>query len=270
MRSIVEKLQPTGSIGLYNGNLNFAKPAQSDKLLAAWDISLECQQASIQGATLIRGINGGVRLIGRSDERVAYRAGELALDSLLWKDVQLTNVRGPFWGDAVHCLMGEPACQQQNQPLRRMTADAYGGSLATNIELEHGTNPSYKLDLHLGGANLARFANERLGGPNDMNGTISGKLVVAGTGSSTQTLRGAGELHVVDANIYELPLLVSMLKVLRNRTPNSTAFNRCDMEFAIQGEHINFRQLNLLGDAVSLYGKGEADFSRRWILSSTR
>ena len=77
-----------------------------------------------------------------------------------------------------------------------------------------------------------------------------------------------GELHVVDANIYELPLLVSMLKVLRNRTPNTTAFNRCDMEFAIQGEHIHFQQLNLLGDAVSLYGKGETNFDRQLDLCS--
>ena len=68
---------------------------------------------------------------------------------------------------------------------------------------------------------------------------------------------------MVDANIYELPLLVAMLKVLRNRTPDSTAFNRCDMQFAIQGEHIHFQQLNLLGDAVSLYGNGETDFNRK-------
>ena len=96
-----------------------------------------------------------------------------------------------------------------------------------------------------------------------MNGTVSGELIVSGTGTSAQTLRGAGKLQVVDANIYELPLLVAMLKMLRNRTPDSTAFNRCDMRFSIQGEHIHFEQLNLLGDAVSLYGNGETDFNRK-------
>jgi hypothetical protein len=115
----------------------------------------------------------------------------------------------------------------------------------------------------LGGAKLQRFANERLGGPKDLNGTVSGRLVLSGSGGSTQTLRGQGDVHVVDANIYELTPLVAMLKMLRNRTPSTTAFNRCDMEFAIQGEHVQFEHLNLLGDAVSLYGKGEADFNRR-------
>jgi hypothetical protein len=35
------------------------------------------------------------------------------------------------------------------------------------------------------------------------------------------------------------------------------------MKFTIQGEHVYFQQLNLLGDAVSLYGKGETGFDRQ-------
>lgn len=263
LQSTLERLQPAGSFDIHNSSLSFFKLPQSDGMTAAWDVNLECQQAALQGGVPLRGITGGMRLAGRSDGRSAFVAGELALDSLLCKDMQLTNVRGPLWANSSQCLLGEPACQQLNQPPRRLTADAYGGSLATNVELIHDNNPSYKLDVHLGGANLARFANERLGGPNDMNGTVSGKLLVSGMCSSTQTLRGTGELHVVDANIYELPPLVAMLKVLSNRTPNSTAFNRCDMQFSIEGEHIHFQQLNLLGDALSLYGNGESDFNRR-------
>ena len=71
--------------------------------------------------------------------------------------------------------------------------------------------PELQDRLRLGGVSLARFANERLGGPTDMNGTVSGTLIVAGTGQTTQTLQGAGELHVVDGHIYQLPPLVSML-----------------------------------------------------------
>jgi hypothetical protein len=36
-----------------------------------------------------------------------------------------------------------------------------------------------------------------------------------------------------------------------------------DMQFGIQGEHIHFQQLNLLGDAVSLYGRGETSLDRK-------
>jgi hypothetical protein len=87
-------------------------------------------------------------------------------------------------------------------------------------------------------------------------------MVLSGAGRSPTSLNGEGNLHVVDANLYELPVLVSLLKVLRNRTPSTTAFNQCDMQFAIRGDNVYFKQLNLIGDAVSLYGNGETNFNR--------
>jgi hypothetical protein len=262
LQSTIERFQPSGAFGLYNSSFSLSKSQLSAAVTAAWDVNLECQQATIGGAVPLRGITGGVRFMGRSDGRTAVTAGELAIDSLLWKDIQLTNVRGPVWSDSSQLLLGEPACQMQNQPPRRVTADAYGGSVATNVELRHGIPPSYKLDVRVGAANLARFVTERLGGPNDLSGAVSGSLVVTGTGNTTQTLSGSGVMHVVDAHIYRIPPLVSLLSVLKNKTPDTTAFNRCDMKFAVQGENIHFEQLNLLGDAVSLYGYGDAKFNR--------
>jgi hypothetical protein len=57
-------------------------------------------------------------------------------------------------------------------------------------------------------------------------------------------------------------VLVSLLSVLKNRAPKSAAFDRVDMQFAVQGEHVQFQQLNLLGDAVSLYGRGQTNLDR--------
>jgi hypothetical protein len=125
-----------------------------------------------------------------------------------------------------------------------------------------GDNPSYKIDCRMGGINLARFASERMG-TTDVSGTLSGGLIVSGSGQTAQTLQGAGSLHVVDGHFYQLPPLVSMLKILSKGPLDKTAFNRCDMKFSIQGEHVHFDPVNLLGDAVSLYGKGDIDFSHR-------
>ena len=259
---LIEQLQLDGTFGVYNSSLSFAKSPGSDRLAAAWDVNLDCHQAKVRGNFPVQSLTGGIHLIGRHDGQLTQTSGELALDSLVWKDVQLTNVRGPIWVDSTNCFLGEAAAGKQAQSPRRITADAYGGSVAANIEVQQ--NPgNYKLDLALGGASLARFANERLGGPSDMTGTVSGRLVLSGAGPSTQSLRGQGELNVVDANIYELPVLVAMLKVLKVRAPDTTAFNRCDMQFAIHGADIHFEKLNLLGDAVSLYGKGDSNFDRR-------
>jgi hypothetical protein len=265
LQKAIERLQPSGTFGVYHSSLSFAKSPSSERIAAAWDVNLDCHQAVFRGGLPLQSVTGAIRLFGRDDSQLTYTAGELDLDSVIWKDVQLTNVHGPMWVDDEYCHFGEQATLKLGQPGRRMTADAYGGSLAGNMAIRHDNGPSYHIELALGAADLARFASERLGGPADMNGNVSGRIYLSGTGSSLRTLSGAGELHVVDANIYKLPLLVSMLKVpnLRNRTPDTTAFNRCDMKFAIQGDAISFEQLNLLGDAVSLYGKGESGFDRR-------
>ena len=186
----------------------------------------------------------------------------------LCKDVQLTNVRGPFWADAMHCLIGEPACRQQNQPPRRLTADAYGGSLATNIELVHDTNPSYKIDVASGRREPGAIRERTAGRAERYERHGFRQLVDRRHRQIDANAARRGELHVVDANIYQLPPLVSMLKVLSNRTPDSTAFNRCDMQFAIQGEHVHFQQLEFAGRRGQPYGKGETDFNRRLDLCS--
>jgi hypothetical protein len=262
MQKMLERLQPSGTFNVINSSLSFEKQARSDRIAAAWDVWLDCHQAALHGGLPLENITGAVRLIGRDDDQSSYTAGELAIDSLIWKDLQFTNVRGPMWLDRSVCLFGRRATTKQGQPSRPVTADAYGGSLAADASLQHDGNTRYQIETAIGGADLNRFANERLGGPSQLRGTVSGRLSLEGAGNSSHALNGTGDLHIVDANIYELPVLVAMLKMLRNRTPDSTAFNQCDARFMVQGDDIHFHELNLLGDAVSLYGRGEANFDR--------
>jgi hypothetical protein len=262
LQRIMERLRPVGTFHVHNSNVSFAKSPRSNQLAAAWDLQLECFQAALPGAFPLQSITGGIRLAGRRDAQGQFSTGELDLASVTWKGMQFTNVRGPLWIDRSFCLLGDAAAERQGKPPQRITADAYGGSLTANAACQHDANSNYSLDIALGGLSLARFVGERLGGPQDMTGNVSGRLRLSGSGNGVQTLNGNGELRVVDANIYELPMLVRLLKVLRNRTPSTTAFNQCEMQFAVQGERVLFQKLNLLGDAVSLYGKGETNFDR--------
>jgi hypothetical protein len=264
LRNVIERVQPTGTFGLYDGAFRFDQRGADPRLAAAWDVKLDCHQVSLAAGVPLANITGTIRLTGQADGQTAFTAGELDIHSLSWNDIQLTAVRGPFWADASVCMLGRRAAAQQGRAdLQPVTADAYGGGLTLDARLEHSAVPQFNIELALGGADLTRFANERLGGPRQLSGTVSGQLTLAGTGQSTRTLSGDGEVHVVNANIYELPIVVAMLKVLRIRSPSTTAFNQCDMRFRIQGEDVLFSQVNLLGDAVSLLGEGKTGFDRR-------
>jgi len=263
VQKVIDRIRPSGNFNAYNSAFRFVRRPDSSQISSQWDVQLACHQASLRGDLPLDNVTGGIQLRGTNDGPKVSAYGELKIDSLIWNDVQFTNFRGPFWTDSTVCYLGQQATAKIGQPPQRVTADVFGGTIASDVTLQHAGQPNYTADISLGGVDLGRFARERLGGPNDLTGIVSGKLVLANAGRSIYTLTGKGDLHVVDANIYQLPPLVAMLKVLRNRSPNSTAFNRCDAQFDIRGEHIHFNQLNLLGDAVSLYGRGETNFDRR-------
>jgi hypothetical protein len=264
VQQVLMRLQPHGMVNLYQTSLKLTKRPGVDRPAFAWDVNLDCHQVTLAGGLPLADISGPMRLIGKADEKGTHTAGELLLHTLTFKDMQFTSIRGPIWADATNCLFGRPAAAKQEQEPRPITADAYGGSVTVDARATHeGAAPTFYAAIALGGADLRRFATERLGGPKDLSGTMSGKLTLERTGPSVQTLRGGGELHVVNANIYELPVLVAMLKVLRNRAPDTTAFNRCDMQFQVQGDRVVFDQVQLLGDAASLYGRGQTSFDRK-------
>lgn len=263
VQKVVDRIRPTGNLNAYNSTLRFARGADSPQVASQWDLQLACHQASLRGDLPLDNLIGGIRLMGTSDGANVNSFGELAIDSLVWNDMQFTNLHGPFWSDSSVCYLGRQATARLAQPPRPITADVFGGTVTSDIVLQHANQPTYSAEILVGGVDLGRFMRERIGGPADLTGVVSGKLSLAGAGRSTYSLRGKGDLHVVDANIYRLPPLVAMLKVLRNRTPDSTAFDRCDMQFDLSGEHVHFEKINLLGDAVSLYGRGETNFDRR-------
>jgi hypothetical protein len=263
MQQVITRLKPRGAFHIYKSALTFSKRADVPKLASEWDVNLDCHQVSLGGALPLANITGGIRFTGKSDDKETFTEGELAIHSLSFQDMQFTSVSGPIYADPSVCLLGLAATAHKNRSPKALTADAYGGSLTANIRISHEDVSRFRAELALGGADLARFATERLGGPKDLTGVVSGRLSLENVGGSKETLVGQGDLHVVNAHIYELPVLVSTLKVLKNRTPDTTAFNRCDMKFSVQGDRVQFQQLQLLGDAVSLYGQGEADLDRR-------
>ncbi len=56
--------------------------------------------------------------------------------------------------------------------------------------------------------------------------------------------------------------MLALLKTLRGRAPDTTAFNTADMNFRIQGEHVYLNNIHCQGDAVSLRGTGELNLDR--------
>ncbi len=268
LRKTLAELHPTGSCSL-RGSLDLAGgAAANDPIRSQWDLALGMQQAGLDcSGNRLENIFGNLSLAGGFDGANFYSRGELALDSLTYKDHQLTRVMGPLWIDDTQVLFGAWADRRQSEMtspgrpapprFRSLTATLYGGTVYGDGRATLGPQPKWELHANLVDAQLARWAQETLPGRRNLKGRVAATIDLQGASHIRNSLSGHGRIATTEANVYELPLMISMLKLLSIRAPDSNAFSRSDIDFRVQGEHVYFDRLNFTGDAISLLGKGE-------------
>lgn len=269
VREIVGTLKPQGTFSIHDGKVLLARPtAASPHMVSHWNLRLGCQQNHIDMGIPLRNVSGLVNLSGMLDGSHSFVAGQLDIDSLFWQGMQFTRLRGPIWLDGLECRLGLGASQRfdqyqiANTGQRTVEADYYGGKLRFDAHVRQD-NSQYTIEATLDNADLGRMSTEYFANATSLTGTLGGRLSLSGMGQSLELLSGGGQVRVRNATLGELPILVSMLKVLRNRAPDTTAFNGVDSQFRIVGKRVHFEHLDLLGDAISLKGKGTADFDRQ-------
>jgi hypothetical protein len=261
LRRAVTELKPGGSVNL-KGDIAFAKARPDAPLHAEWNVDLMIHQGSLQAGPLLESIFGRVRLQGSSDGPRYASGGELDLDSLTYKNFQFTEIAGPLWFDNASVQLGAwvPARGQAELPARRVTAKLLGGTVAGDCQVRLGAVPQYHLAIGLSQADLGQFARENLAGDTQLQGKVAGTVELFGS-RGRRSISGSGTIHLSEADVYKLPLMMALLKIARAKVPDSTAFTQSDIAFELQqGEHVILREINLRGDAIDLSGHGELKF----------
>jgi len=270
LRNAVAKLKPQGPINVRGSFTLLGSAREKDPLGSRWDLDVGFHQGSIDCGVQLENMFGTVKLAGASDGVKSHCRGELALDSLTCKDWQFTEVRGPVWIDNRRVLLGSWVDRQKGttiaggskQPPRPLTARLFGGAVSGDGWIDWNTGPKYHLNAVLTRASLARCAQDVMTGRQNLRGTVTAAISLQGNGPSRHAMLGKGGIQLRNADIYELPLMIALLKLLSIRTPDQNAFSSSDVDFRIVGEHIYLDRINFRGDAVSLLGKGEMDFQR--------
>ena len=177
VQRVIDRLKPTGTIDMLGTTMHFAKRPGVAQLAASWDVQLACHQTALRGDLPVDSLTGGVRVMGQSDGPNCNSYGELAIDSLIWNDVQFTNLRGPFWADNSYCFFGQGATAKLGQPPRRLTA---GGLWRDARERYSASARGASAIPHrcFGGRRRSATNHERTARRSEgLNGTVSGTLV---------------------------------------------------------------------------------------------
>jgi hypothetical protein len=231
---------------------------------AAWDLVVDMEQGALDVGVGLEHVHGGVRLRGQSDGRSWQSTGEVAIDSAMWRGVQMTKVSGPLAMNADGARFGMAAETIGSGRPRRLQAEVAGGMLAIDGRMTADEAGSFAVAMSLDGADVERLTGEmREVGPaadaRRYRGRLSGSLELTGARGGTHSLAGRGQVRLKDATIHELPVVVALLKVLRVKAPDRNAFGSSFADFRIEGPHVYLDSIELAGDAISLVGTGELD-----------
>ncbi len=230
---------------------------------AGWDLKLDVHQGALEAGVKLENIEGQINLVGEYDGQQVRARGWLGIDSARFKDFQFTKIEGPFYVDANQVIFGSHAdTPQPGQAARPITAQFYGGQVRVDSTVNLNAGPTYRLWATLADCNLKTFAQETLAGKQHLDGRVYASIEnLTGSGPGVHSLSSnKGEIRLTQADIYQLPFMVSLLKLLSIKSPDASAFTNGTIVYHIEGDHVYFDRIGLHGDAISLEGAGEMDF----------
>ena len=250
----MERLNFKGFVAV-DGDLEFSGDARSD-VTTKWSADLDMENASLNAGIELHGAHGRVRLVGAHSGRGLECRGNLNLESIMHKEFQFTEVRSPLWFNGHTLIVGSEVPANPGVAPPQLRAHVHEGTLFANATVVVQDTPFFKIVAQLQDANvgsLARDTNPKYAG---ITGKMSGGINLKGSAKGWGTLEGNGNLQVREANLYELPVVLSLLKRLRHGNSDNSAFTNCDLSFQITGQDVLFDQFDLSGESLTLKGTG--------------
>ena len=237
---------------------------------AGWNLSLDVDQASLgkpdqnpNRSPFLHHVAGTIHLNGSAQPGTVVCQGELEIDSAMLRGVQLTQLRGPLWLDSQRMLLGSWAREaKEGQVARRITAQTLDGEIQADGQVGLASSDQFHFRVNLVNAQANRVLQQIVSRPTAMQGRLNGNLEITGLRSSPHTLQGGGQLQLRDANLYELPTFLALLRTLRSGSVDRTAFNQSDVAFRVKGQDLLLDRIDLVGDGLTLKGVGTLNHNR--------
>ena len=236
-----------------------------------WDIDLKLAGASVDTGVPWEQLFGGVSLRGRYDStHLGLVRGNVYLD-------RAVVLRQPVSDLKAHVS----AAPQQPDPIRpgqflppevkltNVSGKLFHGTLGGEVWVALATPPRYDLWLNATDVQLDEVAKHyKLGSDADLKGVAFAQLRLFNRSdprTGKPVVEGAGKIDVPTGRMYNLPVLLDLMKLFKGSAPDKTAFEEAHVLFRIQGDRVKVDQLDLVGKAVCLGGTGEVDTSGEFV-----
>jgi hypothetical protein len=148
--------------------------------------------------------------------------------------------------------------------LTKMEAELAGGEMAGEVDIAFPNDgPSrYTLDLVLRNADVRELARET---DRSIQGDLTASLSLEGAWGDPSSRRGRGDVLVTGKEMYQIPLILGLLQVTNLALPIAQPFHRGSVRYSLDGERVNFDQIELRSDTMLMTGTGHLDFGTKQV-----
>ena len=272
IRTTVEQLDPRGPLDL-DLALDLKQYRVPEPMVTAnFKLDATLKANRINAGVTLEQATGHVTLIdGSWDGQLVTAEGYADLDSVQVWDMPLTRLEGPFSviGNRITAgkpPVGSPQPYSVKNPYAKheVVASLYEGKISLNAEAvldpQSANNTRYDAEVNVRDAKLELWAREQ-GSRERLKGPVSGHLAFHGEGSSPLDVEGVGWVQITQAQLYELPVLVKVFALPNFRSPDDKAFKYAYSDFQIRQGKFDFTKIELVGDTISLVGRGNVGFA---------
>ena len=241
-----------------------------DPVTAFWDFQTILMEGTLVSGVKLEHVNGTVLSTGKWDGRNIEMRGHIDLNSVYVLGHQFANVHGPFELKNQDLTVGAEqafiplAAGTPEKPIpneARVTANAVGGTFFLDAKAHlDAQRTTYVVKTAMHNASLDQYARDHGLGGTSLHGVMNGWAELSGNSSDPRDVTGRGQLLIHPAALYELPVFIQIFKTLSLATPDKTAFNYALTSFNVRNRTVFFDKIDLIGDAISLRGRGHASF----------
>lgn len=246
-------------------------PASSRDPILYWDAEVRLRDATWEAGVSWAQVHGSLACRGRYEgDYLGAVLGAAWLDRAVIADQPLQRILARFRAEPQR---PDPQRPGQYQPVALEVTDLRGewfhGVIGGQARLVLGEPLGFQLWLNAADVQLeAVAAHYQLSKDADLRGLAQGQLHLynrtdAATGQTY--LEGTGKIDVPAGRLYNLPILLDLLKVLKLQAPDKTAFEEAHALFRIRGDRVLVEQIDLIGKAICLGGSGEMDIRGEYV-----
>lgn len=251
-RSVATFLMPEQPIGLFFRTLHWTWQRGSETPMRyAFNGDIIFPPTSLKGSLKADQVAGKVAVEGEGVGDRRRLDGNLALQTLSLNSFTAKD------------LTARLTVRDEDLEVSNLRASFYGGTLHGQIKAHDGLTRSYQCDLTAYKARLSEYVRQQSKSPPTIDGLVDARLFLLGKGETIDQWRGEGNFLVRDADIYRLPIIQDLFRLLSLQAPNGRAFDEVQCNFKLNNRTLVIRNLDLLGPSdvvgpsLSLFSVGE-------------